>query len=125
MTLAGEERKSALVVPEGAVQASEQGFVTYVVEKRQGAAAAHPDRPAHGRRASVEILSGLKPGETVVTEGSDRLADGIPVEVVGGRAAAGGGRRRAAAGGEVGSGHERRDAPARSPRRTPRRSRPG
>jgi multidrug efflux system membrane fusion protein len=30
----------------------------------------------------VEILSGLKPGETVVTEGSDRLADGIPVEVV-------------------------------------------
>ena len=30
----------------------------------------------------MEILSGLKPGETVVTEGSDRLADGIPVEVV-------------------------------------------
>jgi multidrug efflux system membrane fusion protein len=30
----------------------------------------------------VEILSGLKPGETVVTEGSDRLADGIPVEIV-------------------------------------------
>jgi hypothetical protein len=24
----------------------------------------------------------MKPGETVVTEGSDRLADGIPVEVV-------------------------------------------
>jgi multidrug efflux pump subunit AcrA (membrane-fusion protein) len=30
----------------------------------------------------VEILSGLKVGESVVTEGSDRLADGIPVEVV-------------------------------------------
>jgi len=30
----------------------------------------------------VEILSGLNPGETVVIEGSDRLADGIPVEVV-------------------------------------------
>ena len=41
----------------------------------------------------VEILSGLKPGETVVTEGSDRLADGIPVEIVtrGEPKAAGGG----------------------------------
>ena len=32
VTLAGESRKHALVVPEGAIQASEQGFVTYVVE---------------------------------------------------------------------------------------------
>ena len=35
----------------------------------------------------VEILSGVKPGEAVVTEGSDRLADGIPVEVLDGGAA--------------------------------------
>ena len=81
VTLAGEERKSALVVPEGAIQASEQGFVTYVVEN--GKARLRPIQ--QGLRTGsgiVEILSGLKPGETVVTEGSDRLADGIPVEVV-------------------------------------------
>ena len=30
VTLASETRKGALVVPEGAVQASERGFVTYV-----------------------------------------------------------------------------------------------
>jgi len=81
VTLAGEERKNALVIPEGAIQASERGFVTYVVE--DGEAKLRPIQ--QGLRTGtgiVEILSGLKPGETVVTEGSDRLADGIPVEVV-------------------------------------------
>ncbi len=81
VTLAGEERKSALVVPEGAIQASEQGFVTYVVE--DGKARLRPiQQGLRTGRGIVEILSGLKPGETVVTEGSDRLADGIPIEVV-------------------------------------------
>jgi multidrug efflux system membrane fusion protein len=81
VTLAGEERRGALVIPEGAIQASERGFVTYVVEN--GTAKLRPIQ--QGLRTGtgvVEILSGLKAGETVVTEGSDRLADGIPVEVV-------------------------------------------
>lgn len=92
VTLAGERREHALVVPESAIQASEQGFVTYVVEG--GAARLRPIQL--GLRTGtgiVEILSGLKPGETVVTEGSDRLADGIPVEVVTG------GKPKAAEGG--------------------------
>ena len=81
VTLAGEERKSALVIPEGAIQASERGFVTYVVE--DGKAKLRPIQQGLRTGAGiVEILSGLKPGETVVTEGSDRLADGIPVEIV-------------------------------------------
>jgi multidrug efflux system membrane fusion protein len=81
VTLAGERREDALVVPESAVQASEQGFVTYVVEGGQ----AHVRPIQLGLRTGtgvVEILAGLKAGETVVTEGSDRLDDGIPVEVV-------------------------------------------
>ena len=81
VTLAGERREHALVVPESAIQASEQGFVTYVVEG--GAARVRPIQL--GLRTGtgiVEILSGLKPGETVVTQGSDRLDDGIPVEVL-------------------------------------------
>jgi multidrug efflux system membrane fusion protein len=81
VTLAGEHRKDAVVVPESAIQASERGFVTYVVE--QGKVALRPIQL--GLRTGtgiVEILSGLKPGETVVTEGSDRLADGIAVEVI-------------------------------------------
>jgi len=81
VTLSGEEHKEALVVPESAIQASEQGFVTYVVDG--GAARVRPIQL--GLRTGtgiVEILSGLKPGETVVTQGSDRLDDGIPVEVL-------------------------------------------
>jgi multidrug efflux system membrane fusion protein len=79
--LAGETKKNALVVPEGAVQASEQGFVTYVVE--QGRARTRPIQI--GLRTGtglVEILSGVKGGETVVVEGSDRLADGVEVKPV-------------------------------------------
>ena len=52
VTLAGEERKSALVVPESAIQASERGFVTYVVENGSRAAAAHPARACGRARAS-------------------------------------------------------------------------
>jgi len=66
-------------VPEGAVQASEQGFVTYVVD--QGKAHLRPiEIGLRTGDGSVEILSGVKPKETVVIEGSDRLADGIDVQ---------------------------------------------
>ncbi len=79
VTLAAESRKNALVVPEGAVQASERGFVIYAVEN--GKARLRPVqiglRTAGGR---VEILSGLEGGETVVVEGSDRLTEGVPLQ---------------------------------------------
>ena len=78
VALAGESKADALVVPEGAVLASEQGFVTYVVEE----GVAHQRPIQVGLRTGdglVEILDGLKPAETVVIEGSDRLDDGTPV----------------------------------------------
>lgn len=81
VTLATESRTAALVVPEGAVQASERGFVTYAVE--DGKVRVRPIRI--GLRTGtgvVEIVSGLKVGETVVTEGSDRIADGSAVQAV-------------------------------------------
>ena len=81
VTLAGESKKNALVVPEGAVQASEQGFVTYVVDKGK----VRMRTIEIGLRTGtgvVEILSGVKGGETVVVEGSDRLADGVDVQPV-------------------------------------------
>jgi multidrug efflux system membrane fusion protein len=81
VALATESRKDAMVVAESAVQASERGFVAYVVES--GKAKLTP--VAIGLRTGtglVEILSGLKPGQTVVVEGSDRVADGVPVQPV-------------------------------------------
>jgi len=79
VALATESKKGVLVVPEGAVQASERGFIAYAVEG--GKARVRPI--GIGLRTGtgvVEILSGLKAGDTVVTEGSDRLADGVGVE---------------------------------------------
>lgn len=80
VTLAAESRKDALVVPEGAVQASERGFVTYAVEG--GKARMRPIQIGLRTGTGVlEVLSGLKAGETVVIEGSDRLADGVAVQI--------------------------------------------
>jgi membrane fusion protein, multidrug efflux system len=88
VVLASETRKAAVVVPEGAIQASERGFVTYVVEGDQ----ARQRTVKIGLRTGtgiVEILSGVAAGDTVVVEGSDRLTDGIAVQPV--AAAPGGG----------------------------------
>jgi multidrug efflux system membrane fusion protein len=79
--LATETRTGAVVVNEGAVQASERGFVVFVVKDGKAY-----ERPVQiGLRTgdgSVEIVSGLSVGETIVTEGSDRLGDGMPVQPV-------------------------------------------
>jgi membrane fusion protein, multidrug efflux system len=97
--LASETHAAATVVPERAVQASEQGFVTYVVE----GGTARSRRVEIGVRTGdglVEILGGLKQGETVVVEGNDRVADGVAVSVAGaGPAAASGPRGGGAAAG--------------------------
>jgi len=79
VTLATESHPGALVVPEGAIQASERGFVVYVVKDGK----AQLKQVQIGLRTGtgiVEILSGLQPGETVVVEGNDRLADGVAVQ---------------------------------------------
>ncbi len=79
VTLETGTHAKAVVVPEGAVQASERGFVVYAVEggKAREKAVTVGLRTGDG---SVEILSGVVPGETIVVEGSDRLADGMNVE---------------------------------------------
>ena len=81
VNLATGTNKNAVVISESAIQASERGFVVYVVDHGKA-----KERPVQiGLRTgggTVEIVSGLKPGETLVTEGSDRLADGIAVESV-------------------------------------------
>ena len=84
--------RNSVVIPESAVQASERGFVAYVVE--DGKACLRPiDLGLRTGDGAVEIVSGLKVGEIVVTEGSDRLADGIAVQPVGPETGAGTPRR--------------------------------
>ena len=80
--LASETKANAVVVPEPAVVASERGFVAYVIDGTKARV-----RPLKlGIRTGdggVEILSGVTPGEKVVVEGSDRLSDGMEVQIAG------------------------------------------
>jgi multidrug efflux system membrane fusion protein len=76
--LAAESHKGATVVSESAVLATDAGFVAYVVEKGK-ASLRKVEIGLRTGDGNVEILSGLAPGDTVIVEGSDRLADGVPV----------------------------------------------
>lgn len=81
-----EKHPEACVVPEESVRASDKGFVVYVPEKAgEGADAgwlARPRKVRLGMRrpGTVEILEGIKAGETVVTRGSEALENGAPIE---------------------------------------------
>ena len=91
VTLDTGTHANAVTVPEGAVQATERGFVVYVVEGGKALARTVKIGLRTGD-GSVEIVSGLAAGQTIVVEGSDRLSDGIAVEpvpsvVMGGEAA--------------------------------------
>jgi multidrug efflux system membrane fusion protein len=78
--LASETHKNALVVPRTAVQPSEKGFVSYAIVDGK-AQLRTIQRGLETSDGMVEVLSGLTVGEMVVTEGSDRLADGVAVQV--------------------------------------------
>jgi multidrug efflux system membrane fusion protein len=82
VTLPSGSRKDATVVPETAIQASDRGFVAYAIVDGK----AQVRQVEIGLRTGggdVEILSGLKPGETIVYEGSDRIANGVSVTTEG------------------------------------------
>lgn len=73
--------RDATIIPAAAVQRGAQGDFAYVVKpdgkvKLQTLALG----PRDGER--VAVLDGLSPGEPVVVEGTDRLRDGLAVQVV-------------------------------------------
>ena len=92
-----------VIVPSAAVQRGAQGMFVYVVQDDH-TVALRPVKlgPLEAQRQA--IAEGLKPGELVVTDGTDRLRPGAQVEVAsarpeikppaGGPAQKGGGRRR-------------------------------
>lgn len=84
--LSTERRAGALLVPERAVLATENGFVVFEAEGN----VARRREVTVGLRAgdgAMEILTGLKPGAVVVTDGNAALQDGSAIEPVGSPAA--------------------------------------
>lgn len=92
------DEPDALTVPTAALQRGAQGFFVYQIDAtRHVHACAVQPGAVDGERTAVRVTApaacaggALQPGETVVTEGLDRLRDGAPVEVVDPRAAAAG-----------------------------------
>ncbi|MCI0587115.1 MAG: efflux RND transporter periplasmic adaptor subunit [Planctomycetes bacterium] len=81
--VAREER--AIVVPAAAILPTERGFVAFVVE--EGRARRRDLRLGlHTPEGDVEVLSGLRAGETLVVLGAAILEEGSAVEVVPGAA---------------------------------------
>ncbi len=78
------------IAPASAVRHGAQGDYVYVVD---AAKVAHVRKvtTAAAKGEQVAIVSGLKPGEKVVTEGGDTLAEGAKVKLPGDRGTAGAG----------------------------------
>jgi membrane fusion protein, multidrug efflux system len=98
-----EVRKNNTVVPAAAIQRGPQGTYVFTVK---------PDKTAEMRPVTVAfnegnysaIGQGLTPGETVVTDGQDKLQPGSPVDVRGGEGGSGPGPGRSRPAQPVASG---------------------
>jgi multidrug efflux system membrane fusion protein len=78
VSLPSESKKDAIIIPETAVQASDRGFVAFVIQDGKAQVRQVELGPRTGG-GLVEILSGLNPGETIVFQGSDRITNGTAV----------------------------------------------
>ena len=101
-----DTRRDATLVPSAAVVRGGQGTFVYVI-KEDRTVALRKVAVGMAEGDSVSIESGLAPGERVVVEGSDRLRDGVKVEIPDRAASAAPGEGKARAPGK-GEGKRRR-----------------
>ena len=78
LTLVFESRQG-LGIPSASIL--DRGGQPTVFVVQDGKALARKVQPGFQNDAWTEILSGLEPGESVVTEGQTQLRDGLPVNV--------------------------------------------
>ncbi|MCE3604432.1 efflux RND transporter periplasmic adaptor subunit [Massilia sp. P8910] len=88
--------KDAVVVPVTALRHGGTGDFVYVLNPAERTVAVRPVTRGQATVDKVEVKTGLKGGEQVITEGADRLKDGARVTLPTDKpaAGAGGGRRR-------------------------------
>jgi len=73
---------NVVVVPSSAILRGQQGLFVYVADKR-GAVHVTPVQTGPSAGENTAILSGVEPGQSVVTDGTDRLRDGACVVLPG------------------------------------------
>jgi multidrug efflux system membrane fusion protein len=91
------------------------GPFVYVLNPAEKTVSLRPVRRGLSSLDKTQILSGIEPGEQVITEGADRLTDGAKVKLPGERGskdAGGGGNKAGAGSGEERPGGEKRRRPA-------------
>ncbi|MGH7482551.1 MAG: efflux RND transporter periplasmic adaptor subunit [Longimicrobiales bacterium] len=84
IALARRQVDSALVVPQPAVLRTENGYRLYVVRERNGRLVAEARAVQLGalQDGRVEILSGLRAGDRVITVGQAQVTDGDALNVI-------------------------------------------
>jgi len=80
--------QDVLVVPSPAVKTGAPGTYVYVV-KPDNTVALTPVKTGPASGESISIISGLNPGDIVVTDGADKLKDGAKVQLSNAQGAAG------------------------------------
>ncbi|MEK7717140.1 MAG: efflux RND transporter periplasmic adaptor subunit [Planctomycetota bacterium] len=73
--------EKAVVVPEEAILPTEKGFVVFLADGPK-AKACTVTLGLHTDGGSIEVLTGLAEGQTIVLQGARMLQDGVPIEVV-------------------------------------------
>ncbi len=86
--------KGAVMVPVTALRNSSNGDFVYVLNAADRTVSTRPVTRGQATVDKVQIKTGLKAGEQVITEGADRLKDGAKVTLPGDKPQAGGGGRR-------------------------------
>lgn len=81
-------RPSSIIVPEEAVRASERGFIAFrprMMTNKEGEseyfAEAVPLELGQREPGWVEVLKGLRPGDTIVRKGAEALEEGTPLAI--------------------------------------------
>ncbi|MES3023603.1 MAG: efflux RND transporter periplasmic adaptor subunit [Pseudomonadota bacterium] len=95
--------KDAVVVPVAALRHGSSGDFVYVLNAAERTVSLRPVTRGQAAVDKVEIKTGLKAGEQVITEGADRLKDGAKVTLPGDKPSAGGRRGEGGARGERGA----------------------
>lgn len=89
---------NAVIVPVTALRHGNDGDYVYVLNAAERTVSLRPVQRGQATADSIQIASGLKAGEQVITEGADRLKDGasvaLPGEAPGGGAGRSSGKKR-------------------------------
>lgn len=99
---------NAVTVPVAALRHGNDGDFVYVLNAAERTVSLRPVQRGQATADKIQVASGLKAGEQVITEGADRLKDGAPVVLQGDapaapRGAASGGKRQRPGGPQPGA----------------------